>query len=283
MCDIYSQKDRWSEEEERKLVEAHEEVGNKWAEIATRIPGRTENTIKNHWNATKRRQNSRRNKKKHITTTTTTTNHNPKSAHSSSILENYIRTKHINLINNNSTCTTIPTQTSLSNTTPTSSTLTDKDPFSNDQYYNYMTFFMEPNYYSGILLSDSSSLSFDDEFLFMQNHFATSNQSTPPQLIDDSIFLCNQELAVDHNTFGSSTNLNPNKFNFPSTYEYQNSNTHVYSDIYLSHLLNVADSSRSSVSEYSNCSVSADQLSDGKREMDLIEMVTSNSFLFPQN
>ncbi|XP_059288705.1 transcription factor MYB119-like [Lycium ferocissimum] len=51
-------KDTWSEEEELTLVEAHKQIGNKWAEIAKRIPGRTENAIKNHWNAAKRRQNS---------------------------------------------------------------------------------------------------------------------------------------------------------------------------------------------------------------------------------
>ncbi|KAE8693403.1 Transcription factor MYB86 [Hibiscus syriacus] len=44
-------------EEERIIVELHATMGNKWARMTTRLPGRTDNEIKNFWNTrVKRRQ-----------------------------------------------------------------------------------------------------------------------------------------------------------------------------------------------------------------------------------
>ena len=44
----------WGQDEEAALVRAHALLGNRWVELARVLPGRTENAVKNHWNATLR-------------------------------------------------------------------------------------------------------------------------------------------------------------------------------------------------------------------------------------
>ena len=61
-------KSSWSLEEEMLLLLIHTKIGNKWSELAKYLKGRTDNTIKNHWNSAMKKklkfvQESLKNKK----------------------------------------------------------------------------------------------------------------------------------------------------------------------------------------------------------------------------
>eukprot|EP00741_Cyanophora_paradoxa_P003021 tig00000663_g2933.t1 len=51
-------KTAWTAEEDRLLIALHAQFGNKWAEISRRMPGRSDNNIKNRWNSALRRKGS---------------------------------------------------------------------------------------------------------------------------------------------------------------------------------------------------------------------------------
>ncbi|XP_024527876.1 transcription factor MYB119 [Selaginella moellendorffii] len=60
-------KSSWSAEEDRMLLEGHNAYGNRWTEIAKMVPGRTDNAVKNRFNALCKKRSHRVKPASHIT------------------------------------------------------------------------------------------------------------------------------------------------------------------------------------------------------------------------
>ncbi|KAI7728512.1 hypothetical protein M8C21_029045, partial [Ambrosia artemisiifolia] len=102
----------FTEEEDELIIKLHSLLGNKWSLIAGRLPGRTDNEIKNYWNTHIRRKLLNRG----IDPTTHQLVNDDSSSHPAASANITINNNNNN--NNNKLLRDVPTTISFANTTP---------------------------------------------------------------------------------------------------------------------------------------------------------------------